>query len=79
MDRKRVNGPEASVAPVFKNADKETVAILNSENKRLDDRGVEDVRPICKFFIFNKDPVIDQFHNSLEDRTRHTGKWISIY
>lgn len=50
MDRKRVTGPEASVAPLFKNDNKEPVAILNSENKRLDDRGVEDVRPICKTF-----------------------------
>jgi exosome complex component MTR3 len=56
MDRKRVNGPEASVAPLFKNVDKETVQILNSENKRLDDRSVEDVRPICKFIIFHEDP-----------------------
>lgn len=61
MDRKRVNGPEASVAPVFKNADKETVAILNSENKRLDDRGVEDVRPICKFFFPTKIQSLTSF------------------
>lgn len=49
MDRKRVNGPEVSVAPIYKNNPQEHVQILNSDLKRLDNRGVEDVRPICKF------------------------------
>lgn len=47
MDRKRVNGPEASVAPIFKKAE-EDVSVLSSDKKRLDSRGVEDLRPICK-------------------------------
>lgn len=50
MDRKRVNGPEASVAPLLKNANQEHTPILNKENKRLDNRGIEDIRPVCKFF-----------------------------
>lgn len=51
MDRKRVNGPEASVAPLLKNANQENTPILNKENKRLDNRGIEDIRPVCKFCI----------------------------
>lgn len=47
MDRKRVNGPDASVAPIYKKIE-EKVDILNKEKKRLDNRGVEDLRPICK-------------------------------
>jgi exosome complex component MTR3 len=50
MDRKRVNGPESSVGPIFKTDNQEKVEILNNENKRLDNRGVEDIRPICKLF-----------------------------
>jgi hypothetical protein len=55
MDRKRVNGPEASVAPIFKKTE-EVLPILNTEKKRLDQRGAEDIRPICEhlhvFLIF---------------------------
>lgn len=47
MDRKRVNGPEASVAPIFKKTE-EDVNVLDDEKKRLDNRGTEDLRPICK-------------------------------
>ncbi|KAF7723767.1 Exosome complex component MTR3 [Apophysomyces ossiformis] len=51
MDRKRVNGPEQSVAPIFKNQVNST-AILNDNNTRLDGRSVEDVRPICTFTVY---------------------------
>lgn len=51
MDRKRVNGPEASVVPLSKNTSQEPTPILNKENKRLDNRGIEDIRPVCKFFF----------------------------
>jgi exosome complex component MTR3 len=47
MDRKRVNGPEASVSPIFKKTE-DALPIINSEKKRLDQRGAEDIRPICK-------------------------------
>lgn len=50
MDRKRVNGPDASVAPIYKKVE-ENVEMLNKEKKRLDNRGVEDIRPICKHKI----------------------------
>jgi hypothetical protein len=50
MDRKRVNGPETSVAPIFKKTE-ESVNVLNAEKKRLDKRGVEDLRPICKYYL----------------------------
>lgn len=51
MDRKRVNGPDASVAPICKNNEQENVQILNKEKKRLDNRGIEDIRPICKYHL----------------------------
>ncbi|KAI7888109.1 ribosomal protein S5 domain 2-type protein [Mucor mucedo] len=74
MDRKRVNGPEASVAPIYKNADKETVALLNSENKRLDDRGVEDVRP-----IFLKTGLVTQASGSAYIEVGNTKVTCAVY
>ena len=47
MDRKRVNGPEQSVAPVLTNVP-EQPPILNDDGKRIDQRTTDDVRPICK-------------------------------
>lgn len=83
MDRKRVNGPEASVAPLFKSADQEPTPILNNENKRLDNRGIEDIRPICKFFFWLWIPkivfILTEYSNSHKDRTYYTSKWVSIY
>lgn len=50
MDRKRVTGPELSVAPIYKNNKESTPKVLD-EKKRLDKRGLEDIRPICKFYF----------------------------
>jgi exosome complex component MTR3 len=50
MDRKRVNGPESSVAPIYRNSNQDNVQILNNDLKRLDNRGVEDVRPMCMYY-----------------------------
>lgn len=47
MDRKRVNGPELSVVPVEEHT--EVKKIFDSKEKRLDGRGIDDIRPICKF------------------------------
>lgn len=78
MDRKRVNGPEASVAPIFKKAE-EDVNVLSSDKKRLDSRGVEDLRPICKYFTC--DILISLLTRtvSFEDWTHYTSKRISIH
>lgn len=46
MDRKRVNGPELSVAPIEEHIEKKE--ILDSKEKRLDGRGIDDIRPICE-------------------------------
>jgi exosome complex component MTR3 len=51
MDRKRVTGPELSVAPIYKNNKESTPKVLD-QKKRLDKRGLEDIRPICKFISF---------------------------
>jgi exosome complex RNA-binding protein Rrp42 (RNase PH superfamily) len=48
MDRKRVNGPELSVAPIEENVEKNK-DIFDSAGKRLDGRSIEDIRPICKY------------------------------
>jgi hypothetical protein len=46
MDRKRVNGPELSVVPVEEHAVEKK--ILDAKERRLDGRGIDDIRPICK-------------------------------
>jgi hypothetical protein len=46
MDRKRVNGPELSVAPIEENIEKKNV--FDSTEKRQDGRGIDDIRPICE-------------------------------
>lgn len=55
MDRRRVNGPEVSVPPIFKETKELQNEILNNERKRLDNRGLEDLRAICKlsFYTFS--------------------------
>lgn len=47
MDRKRVNGPELSVAPIEENV--ENKDIFDTAGKRMDGRSIEDIRPICKY------------------------------
>jgi hypothetical protein len=50
MDRKRINGPDHSVIPLpldTQNEIKPNPEILNSYGKRLDDRNLESVRPLC--------------------------------
>ena len=47
MDRRRVNGPEQSVPPLLKNLP-ERQPILNNDGKRVDQRKIDDLRPICK-------------------------------
>ncbi|KAI7872496.1 ribosomal protein S5 domain 2-type protein [Spinellus fusiger] len=44
MDRKRVNGPELSVHPIFKKETESVPLIHNS--KRKDQRGLDDIRPM---------------------------------
>ncbi|KAI9032661.1 ribosomal protein S5 domain 2-type protein [Phycomyces nitens] len=47
MDRKRVNGPELSVPPIFKKSmEIDTTALVNQNKKRADQRGLDDIRPI---------------------------------
>ncbi|CEI86287.1 hypothetical protein RMCBS344292_00730 [Rhizopus microsporus] len=58
MDRKRVTGPELSVAPIYKNNKESTPKVLD-EKKRLDKRGLEDIRP-----IFLKPGLITQANGS---------------
>lgn len=69
MDRKRVNGPEASVAPIFKKVE-EDVDVLNGEKKRLDNRGVEDLRPICKWL---SDDILNSTTNTYTTLVLKTG------
>ncbi|CAO0792404.1 unnamed protein product [Mucor circinelloides] len=73
MDRKRVNGPEASVAPIFKKAE-EDVNVLSSDKKRLDSRGVEDLRP-----IFLKTGLITQASGSAYIEVGNTKVTCAVY
>jgi hypothetical protein len=68
MDRKRVNGPELSVAPIEENAEKQD--IFDKTGKRLDGRSIEDIRPICKYRLqrsVNWDLAKLNLHDSYED------------
>ncbi|KAJ2956921.1 hypothetical protein NQZ79_g7283 [Umbelopsis isabellina] len=58
MDRKRVNGPELSVAPIEENVEKNK-EIFDTAGKRLDGRSIEDIRP-----IFMKTGLITQANGS---------------
>ncbi|KAI8582161.1 hypothetical protein K450DRAFT_229310 [Umbelopsis ramanniana AG] len=57
MDRKRVNGPELSVVPVEEHTEEKQ--ILDSKERRLDGRGIDDIRP-----IFMKSGLISQANGS---------------
>lgn len=57
MDRKRVNGPELSVAPIEENV--ENKDIFDTAGKRMDGRSIEDIRP-----IFMKTGLITQANGS---------------
>ncbi|GAA5811077.1 hypothetical protein MFLAVUS_004506 [Mucor flavus] len=74
MDRKRVNGPEASVAPLLKNANQEHTPILNKENKRLDNRGIEDIRP-----VFLKTGLVSQASGSAYIEVGNTKVTCAVY
>lgn len=79
MDRKRVNGPEASVAPIFKKTE-DTLPILNTQRKRLDQRGAEDIRAICEYPRFSSTSTFDSFSIiSYKNWTRNTSERISLY
>lgn len=73
MDRKRVNGPDASVAPIYKKIE-ENVDILNKEKKRLDNRGVEDLRP-----IFLKPGLVTQASGSAYIEVGNTKVTCAVY
>ncbi|ORX48810.1 ribosomal protein S5 domain 2-like protein [Hesseltinella vesiculosa] len=57
MDRRRVNGPETSVTPIFKSSTKAT--ILNGSSKRIDNRSADDLRP-----LFLKTGLVTQANGS---------------
>ncbi|KAG0173681.1 hypothetical protein DFQ28_009183 [Apophysomyces sp. BC1034] len=73
MDRKRVNGPEQSVTPIFKNLAK-AAAVLNDNSKRLDGRSVEDVRP-----IFLKTGLVTQANGSAYIEVGNTKVVCAVY
>ncbi|KAI9261088.1 ribosomal protein S5 domain 2-type protein [Sporodiniella umbellata] len=73
MDRRRVNGPELSVAPIWIE-DKTPEEILNSEGKRLDQRGLEDLRP-----IFLKPGLVTQANGSAYIEVGKTKVTCAVY
>ncbi|KAI8980401.1 ribosomal protein S5 domain 2-type protein [Pilobolus umbonatus] len=72
MDRKRVNGPESSVPPLFKNRDKP--AVVNEANKRADNRGIEDIRA-----IFLKTGLVTQANGSAYIEIGNTKVTCAVY
>lgn len=61
MDRKRVNGPELSVAPIEENIEKKNV--FDSTEKRQDGRGIDDIRPICECRLVCLHANVDLTHS----------------
>ncbi|KAI8338045.1 ribosomal protein S5 domain 2-type protein [Chlamydoabsidia padenii] len=74
MDRKRVTGPELSVQPLFKNSTKTTKDLLNEKNRRLDDRTVDDLRP-----IFMKTGLVTQANGSTYIEMGNTKVVCAVY
>ncbi|CAJ0766392.1 7734_t:CDS:2, partial [Entrophospora sp. SA101] len=52
IDRRRIQGPELSVAPVIikSSSDKKSNALVDENGNRLDGRDLEDIRKICMHF-----------------------------
>ncbi|KAI8076460.1 ribosomal protein S5 domain 2-type protein [Gilbertella persicaria] len=73
MDRRRVNGPETSVPPIYKK-EEQTKPVLNAEKKRLDNRAVEDLRP-----IFLKTGLITQANGSAYIEVGNTKVTCAVY
>ncbi|KAL1926827.1 hypothetical protein VTP01DRAFT_5473 [Rhizomucor pusillus] len=73
MDRKRVCGPELSVQPFFVDQE-QAQQILDSNNKRADQRGVEDLRP-----IFLKTGLITQANGSAYIEAGNTKVVCAVY
>ncbi|RCH88416.1 hypothetical protein CU097_009065 [Rhizopus azygosporus] len=73
MDRKRVTGPELSVAPIYKNNKESTPKVLD-QKKRLDKRGLEDIRP-----IFLKPGLITQANGSAYIEVGNTKVACAVY
>ncbi|KAI8387264.1 ribosomal protein S5 domain 2-type protein [Blakeslea trispora] len=73
MDRRRVNGPETSVPPIYKREEKDGSA-LGKDKKRLDNRGFEDLRP-----IFLKTGLITQANGSAYIEVGNTKVTCAVY
>ncbi|KAG1447724.1 hypothetical protein G6F56_009169 [Rhizopus delemar] len=73
MDRRRVNGPELSVAPISKEKET-TIQVLNNEGKRLDKRGLEDLRA-----IFLKPGLVTQASGSAYIEVGNTKVTCAVY
>lgn len=47
-DRRRIQGPEVTVAPIIiKSSDKGKIQLTDANGQRRDGRNLEDIRPIC--------------------------------
>ena len=55
-DRRRIQGPEITVAPIIiKSPDKEKIQFRDVNGQRRDGRNLEDIRPICIYFESHRD------------------------
>ncbi|KAI7855832.1 ribosomal protein S5 domain 2-type protein [Circinella umbellata] len=73
MDRRRVNGPEQSVPPLLKNLP-ERQPILNNDGKRVDQRKIDDLRP-----IFLKTGLVTQANGSAYIEVGNTKAVCAVY
>ncbi|KAI8388668.1 ribosomal protein S5 domain 2-type protein [Radiomyces spectabilis] len=72
MDRKRVTGPEVSVAPLLKA--QETAPLLDSNNKRHDQRSMDAIRP-----LFLKTGLVTQSNGSAYIEVGNTKVVCAVY
>ncbi|KAG9288643.1 hypothetical protein G9A89_006744 [Geosiphon pyriformis] len=77
MDRRRIPGPETSVAPIIKRAEADEVpetAAVNNLGKRHDGRNLEDIRP-----IYLRTGLITQANGSAYIELRETKIACAVY
>ncbi|KAI9265195.1 ribosomal protein S5 domain 2-type protein [Phascolomyces articulosus] len=73
MDRRRVNGPEQSIAPILKNVPVRT-PLLDKGGKRVDQRTIDDLRP-----IFLKTGLVTQANGSAYIEVGNTKAVCAVY
>lgn len=81
FDRRRINGPEESFAPIFEDED-DGESLGWKLGKPRKGRLPTDIRPICAVFILSERSIVALIHffrrNSSATRVNYSSEWISL-